>query len=99
MRRREFITLLGGAAAGCSLEVHAQQPGRVRRLPHVGILNYAAAQDSLVDEFHSGLRELGRVEGQTLSITYRAADGQLGPVRKLLNRLAVFGCAEDSLVC
>jgi putative ABC transport system substrate-binding protein len=87
MRRREFIMLLGGAAAGWPLGVHAQQPGRVRRLPHVGILNYAAAQDSLVDEFRSGLRELGRVEGQTLSITYRSADGQLDRLPALATEL------------
>jgi hypothetical protein len=73
MRRREFITLIGSAAAAWPLAARAQQPGRVRRIPHVGILNYAAAQDSLVDEFRSRLRELGRVEGQTLSITYRSA--------------------------
>jgi ABC-type uncharacterized transport system substrate-binding protein len=87
MRRREFIMLLGGAATGWPLGVHAQQPGRVRRLPHVGILNYAAAQDSLVDEFRSGLRELGRVEGQTLSITYRSADGQLDRLPGLATEL------------
>jgi putative tryptophan/tyrosine transport system substrate-binding protein len=76
MRRREFIILLGGAVA-CPLAARAQQPGRVQRRPHVGILNYAAAPDSLVDEFRSQLGELGRVEGQGLSITYRWADGQL----------------------
>jgi putative ABC transport system substrate-binding protein len=74
MRRREFITLIGGAAA-LPLAALAQQPGRVRRVPNVGILNYAAAGDALVDEFRSALSELGHIEGQTLTITYRWADG------------------------
>jgi putative ABC transport system substrate-binding protein len=77
MKRREFITLLGGAAAAWPLAARAQQPRSGQRVPHVGILNYAAAQDLLVDEFRSALRELGRVEGQNLAITYRWADGQL----------------------
>jgi putative tryptophan/tyrosine transport system substrate-binding protein len=77
VRRREFITLLGGAGAVWPFATHAQQPSRVRRVPHVGILNYAAAQDALVDEFRRGLRELGHIEGQTLAITYRWADGRL----------------------
>ena len=42
MRRREFITLLGGAATW-PLAVRAQEAGRGQRVPHVGILNYAAA--------------------------------------------------------
>jgi putative ABC transport system substrate-binding protein len=75
MRRREFITLIGGAAA-LPLAALAQQPGRVRRAPNVGILNYAAAEDALVNEFRSALSELGHIEGQTLTITYRWADGR-----------------------
>jgi putative ABC transport system substrate-binding protein len=76
MRRRKFIALLGGAAAW-PLAARAQQGERVRRVPHVGILNYAVARDSLVDEFRRALRELDRVEGPSLSITYRWADGRL----------------------
>ena len=77
MRRREFITVLGGAAVAWPLAARAQQAGRGQRVPHLGILNYAAAQDPLVDEFRNALHELGRVDGQSLSITYRWADGQL----------------------
>ncbi len=45
--------------------------------PNVGILNYAAAQDVRVTQFRDALRELGYVEGQNLTITYRWADGML----------------------
>jgi putative tryptophan/tyrosine transport system substrate-binding protein len=45
-------------------------------MPNVGILNYAAAEDALVNEFRTALSELGQIEGQTLTITYRWADGR-----------------------
>jgi putative ABC transport system substrate-binding protein len=76
MRRREFITLLGGAAAW-PVTARAQQRERVHRIARVGILNYAAAQDVRVNEFRDGLGQLGYVEGQNLAITYRWADGHL----------------------
>src|SRR4051794_34449036 len=76
MRRREFLGGLGGAVTAWPLAAGAQQPDRVRRVPNVGILNYAAAEDALVSEFRSALRELGHIEGQTLTITYRWADGR-----------------------
>jgi putative tryptophan/tyrosine transport system substrate-binding protein len=75
MRRREFITLIGGAAAVPSAAL-SQQLGRGRRVPNVGILNYAAADDALVNDSRSAPGELGRVEGQSLTITYRWADGR-----------------------
>jgi putative ABC transport system substrate-binding protein len=74
MRRRELIALIGGATA-LPFAAFAQQLGRARRVPNVGILNYAAAEDALVTEFRIALRELGHVEGQTLTIIYRWADG------------------------
>ena len=86
MRRREFITLLGGAATW-PLAVRAQEAGRGQRVPHVGILNYASAQDPLVDEFRTALHEFGRVDGQSLSITYRWADGQLDRLPALASEL------------
>jgi putative ABC transport system substrate-binding protein len=75
MRRREFIRLIGGAAALPSAAL-SQQLGRGRRIPNVGILNYAAADDALVNDFRSALGELGHVEGQSLTITYRWPDGR-----------------------
>jgi putative ABC transport system substrate-binding protein len=76
MRRRDFISLLGGAAVPVPIRAVAQQLGRVRRIPNVGILNYAAADDALVKEFRRALGELGHIEGQSLTITYRWADGR-----------------------
>ena len=87
LKRRAFITLLGGAAVAWPLAARAQQAGRGQRVPHLGILNYAAAQDPLVDEFRNALHELGRVDGQSLSITYRWADGQLNRLPALASEL------------
>jgi putative ABC transport system substrate-binding protein len=67
MERREFITLLGGAAAW-PLAARAQQSGRVYR---IGVLETspAASNTANFDALRKGLRELGYVEGQTLSST------------------------------
>jgi putative ABC transport system substrate-binding protein len=73
VRRREFITLLGGAAA-CPLAAHAQQPA----MPVIGVLHgVSAAQwtDRMVG-FHRGLEEAGFAEGRNLAIEYRWAEGQ-----------------------
>jgi putative ABC transport system substrate-binding protein len=72
MRRREFITLLGGVAAGWSLKARAQQPDRIRRIG--ALLNYAADDpegQSRVATFQTTLRELGWTEGQSFKIDYR----------------------------
>src|SRR5262245_45738491 len=74
MRRREFITLLGGAVSW-PLAAHAQQSGKVWR---IGMLEMIAptANSSNLDSFRKGLRDLGYVEGQNLIIDYRSADGR-----------------------
>jgi putative tryptophan/tyrosine transport system substrate-binding protein len=59
----------------------------MRRVPNVGILNYAASEDALVSEFRSALRELGHIEGQTLTITYRWADGRFERLPRLAAEL------------
>jgi putative ABC transport system substrate-binding protein len=75
MKRREFISLLGGAAAAWPLAARAQQPVRVYR---IGVLEMspAATNADNFDALRKGLRELGYVEGQNLVLDYRSADGR-----------------------
>jgi putative ABC transport system substrate-binding protein len=74
MRRREFITLVGGAAAW-PLSAQAQQPGK---LPTIGFLGPATASawSQWNAAFALRLRELGWIEGRTVAIEYRWADGR-----------------------
>ena len=74
MRRRAFITLLGGAAAW-PLVARAQQTGKVSRIGFLGPSS-PALERHLVDAFRQKLRELGHVEGENLVIEYRWAEGQ-----------------------
>src|SRR5262245_35190095 len=74
MRRRAFITLLGGAAAW-PLAARAQQPGK---LPTIGFLGPAtpSTMSSRVAAFVQRLRELGWIEGRTIAIEVRWAEGR-----------------------
>src|SRR4029453_3608600 len=71
MKRREFITLMGGAAAW-SLAAAAQQPAE--RMRRIGILEDERWPP--IDSLKQGLRNLGYVEGQNLEVVYRFAAGQ-----------------------
>src|SRR5271157_439145 len=75
LRRREFITLLGGAAVAWPLATLAQQ---VAKLPTIGFLgpNTRSAGSEWVAAFVQRLRELGWIEGRTVAIEYRWGEGR-----------------------
>jgi putative tryptophan/tyrosine transport system substrate-binding protein len=74
VRRREFIALLGGAAATWPFAARAQQPAKMRRL---GVLLYSTPQaDPQMETIRRGLRELGYLEGQNLVMSYHYAEGK-----------------------
>jgi hypothetical protein len=81
MKRREFITLLGGAAAW-PLAARAQQP--VRRMPRIGVIDDAPNWD----HFRQGLRDLGYVERQNIAIEYRSAQDNVDRLSRAALELA-----------
>ena len=74
MRRREFITLLGGAAAAWPVVARAQQP----KVARIGALYIGLADAKLFkNELREGLRELGYVEEKNIAFEFRSAEGKL----------------------
>jgi putative ABC transport system substrate-binding protein len=88
LKRREFISLLGSVASWPVAARAQQSPSTVR---HIGVLSTgfsnAEAARSFLDPFRQGLRELGWIEGQNVSIAYRFADGKPDLLPELASEL------------
>ena len=97
MKRREFITLLGGAALASPVAARAQQPGRMRR---VGVLMGVAESDpegqARIAAFRQGLSDLGWADRRNLRIEYRWAAGDADRIRAYAAELVAL--APDVLV-
>jgi putative ABC transport system substrate-binding protein len=84
MKRREFITLIGGAAAW-PLAAHAQQPDKI---PRVGILSPAASEAAPdLTAFRERLRDLGYIDGKTIALDFRLSDGKINALPALAAEL------------
>jgi ABC-type uncharacterized transport system substrate-binding protein len=83
MKRREFITLLGGAAAAWPVVARAQQFG----MPRVGVLVSLSAPHPFTEAFRSGMRDLGYFEGRNVAIEWRYANAQFSRAVELATEL------------
>src|SRR5687768_12007901 len=83
MKRREFITLIGGAAAVWPLAAHAQQ---VTKVPRIGLVSPFFPSDTALwhKAFLQGLNHLGWVEGRTIVVEYRYAEGKIDRLPELI---------------
>jgi putative tryptophan/tyrosine transport system substrate-binding protein len=79
LHRREFITLIGGAAVACPVAARAQQP----KVPIIGALVIGNINPEMFwREFRQGLRDLGYIEGQNIRFEFRSAEGHLEAWRR-----------------
>src|SRR5262249_38297511 len=96
VRRRAFITLLGGAAVAWPLAARAQQPERMRRIGVlIGVANDAEGRARLA-AFQNGMRELGWTEGQNLTFDIRFAAGDADRARTYTIELV--GLTPDAIL-
>src|SRR5437667_7355029 len=84
LKRREFLTLLGGAAAASTLSARSQQP----KVPTIGALVIGnISPEEFWREFRQGLRDLGYIEGQNIRFEFRSAEGHLDRLPELAAEL------------
>ena len=95
MKRREFIALLGGATAAWPLGVYAQVPPKIARVGYVGGGGGAVA-GRMVAALRQGLGELGYIDGQTITVEARIAEGRSERIPELVSELV--GLKVDVLV-
>ena len=88
VRRREFITLVVGAAAGWPLAGNAQQSGN---LPRIGSIHTSRSEKS--EAFFQGLREAGYLNGQNVTVEARYSGGALEPVEEFARELVALNCS------
>jgi putative ABC transport system substrate-binding protein len=83
MRRRDFITLLGGAAAGCPLAARAEQPERMKRVSLLlGLGEKDPETNDRIKAFRLGMRDSGWIEGRNVQVDYRFAGTNLELINK-----------------